>query len=77
MDDFFHDLVGGFGNDISKLIARICTIEDEAVRRATMLERMRCIEKIKECGHQQKDDSIWCNMDVVLKKIGKALLNNN
>lgn len=27
------------------------------------------VEKIKDLGHQQEDDTIWCNMDEVLKAL--------
>ena len=30
-------------------------------------------EKVEELGHQQDDDTIWCNMDEILKFINSQL----
>ena len=30
-------------------------------------------EKIKGCGHQQDDDTIWCNMDEILKVVAEVI----
>jgi len=32
-------------------------------------QRQQIRQIIKECGHQQEDDTIWCDMDELLKKI--------
>jgi len=36
-------------------------------------ERERVVEIIEECGHQQDDDTIWCNMDELIKRINATL----
>lgn len=34
-------------------------------------ERHRILEIIRESGHQQEDDTIWCNMDEIIEKINE------
>lgn len=38
-------------------------------------EQQRIKEILDECGHQQDDDTIWCNMDEVFSAITKRIEN--
>lgn len=38
----------------------------ESITRAIEAREREIAEKVKELGHQQEDDTIWCNMDEVL-----------
>lgn len=40
------------------------------------VEKGMICEIIEDCGHQQEDGSIWCDMDDVLKKIKKRELTD-
>lgn len=44
-----------------------------AVGERRKINILEAIEIVEECGHQQDDDSIWCDMDEVIKKL-KALI---
>jgi len=39
------------------------------LNKALDIQRQQIRQIIKECGHQQEDDTIWCDMDELLKKI--------
>jgi hypothetical protein len=52
----------GMENDIRKAFTSLATsIRDS--------EQQRIREEVKKLGHQQDDDTIWCNMDEVLASL--------
>ena len=51
--------------DFDKVVAILTQVRQE--------ERERVVEIIEECGHQQDDDTIWCNMDELIKRINATL----
>ncbi len=39
------------------------------LNKALERQKQQICQIIRECGHQQEDDTIWCDMDEILKKI--------
>ena len=50
--------------------ARIAFTSIEKQARSEERDVMK--EKIEECGHQQEDGSIWCNMDELVKALTQS-----
>ena len=53
----------------NKLVGFIYALLTRATAEAVEAERERIREWAKENGHQQEEDSIWCNMDELTKSL--------